>query len=151
VVSTGTFSKAYGLAGLRAGWAAGPVDAIARLRQAGPPFSLCTFSVAAASAALDAGEAAKEAFVAEVQRERPLLQAALASMGAKTWPSRANFVTAYVPDAGAFAEGLMERGVKIRSWLGKPSRDGMIRITCPGDEAEFRTLLGALESIGRLS
>jgi histidinol-phosphate aminotransferase len=151
VVSTGTFSKAYGLAGLRAGWAAGPADAIARMREAGPPFSLCTFSVAAACAALRSGEGAKEAFVAEVRRERPLLQEALAAMCAKTWPSRANFVTAYVPEAGAFAEALAAKGIRIRSWLGKPGRDGMIRITCPGDETEFRTLLEALESIGRLA
>lgn len=151
VVSTGTFSKAYGLAGLRAGWAAGPADAIARMREAGPPFSLCTFSVAAALAALNSGEAAKEAFVAEVRRERPLLQAALAAMGAKTWPSRANFVTAFVPDAGAFAEALDARGIRIRSWLGKPGRDGMIRITCPGERAEFETLLAALRDIGRLA
>jgi histidinol-phosphate/aromatic aminotransferase/cobyric acid decarboxylase-like protein len=107
--------------------------------------------VAAASAALRSGEEAKEAFVAEVRRERPLLQAALAAMGAKTWPSRANFVTAYVPEAGAFAEGLAARGIRIRSWLGKPGRDGMIRITCPGDEPEFQTLLAALKKIGRLS
>ena len=149
VVSTGTFSKAYGLAGLRAGWAAGPADAIARMRESGPPFSLSTFSVAAATAALRLGEETKESFVAEVRRERPLLQEALAAFGAKTWPSGANFVTAYVPDAGAFAEALLAKGGKIRSWLGKPGRDGMIRITCPGDEAEFRTLLGAIESIRR--
>jgi histidinol-phosphate aminotransferase len=151
VVSTGTFSKAYGLAGLRAGWAAGPADAIAKMREAGPPFSLCTFSVAAALAALRSGEAAKDAFVSQVRGERPRLQAALAALGAATWPSRANFVTAYVPDAAAFDAALLERGIKIRSWLGKPGRDGMIRITCPGDEAEFRALLGALESIGRLA
>jgi histidinol-phosphate aminotransferase len=151
VVSTGTFSKAYGLAGLRAGWAAGPADAIARMREAGPPFSLCTFSVAAASAALRSGEAAKDAFVAEVRRERPLLQAALAAMGARTWPSRANFVTAYVPEAGAFAESLLGMGVRIRSWLGKPGRDGMIRITCPGEKGEFDSLLAALRKIGRLA
>jgi histidinol-phosphate aminotransferase len=151
VVSTGTFSKAYGLAGLRAGWAAGPADAIARMREAGPPFSLCTFSVATALAALRSGEEAKAAFVAEVRRERPLLQAALADMGARTWPSRANFVTAYVPDAGAFAGALAEGGVKIRSWLGKPGRDGMIRITCPGEKAEFEMLLAALKKIGRLA
>jgi histidinol-phosphate aminotransferase len=151
VVSTGTFSKAYGLAGLRAGWAAGPADAIARMREAGPPFSLCTFSVAAALAALRSGEGAKDAFVAEVRRERPLLQAALADMGARTWPSRANFVTAYVPDAGAFARALAEGGVQIRSWLGKPGRDGMIRITCPGEKAEFEILLAALKKTGRLA
>jgi histidinol-phosphate/aromatic aminotransferase/cobyric acid decarboxylase-like protein len=42
------------------------------------------------------------------------------------------------------------RGVKIRSWTGKPGRDGMIRITCPGDELEFGRLLEALGGIGRL-
>jgi len=106
--------------------------------------------VAAALAAIGSGEAAKEAFVAEVRRERPLLQAALAAIGARTWPSRANFVTAYVPDAAAFSSALAAEGIRIRSWPGKPGRDGMIRITCPGDEAEFDYLLGALERIGRL-
>lgn len=151
VVSTGTFSKAYGLAGLRAGWAAGPADLIARLREAGPPFSLCTFSVAAALAALRSGEAAKEAFVAEVRRERPLLRAALEAMGARTWPSKANFSTAYVPDSAAFSAALAAQGVKIRSWSGKAGRDGMIRITCPGDGLEFERLLAALRKIGRLA
>jgi histidinol-phosphate aminotransferase len=153
VVSTGTFSKAYGLAGLRAGWAAGPAGAIARLREAGPPFSLCSFSVAAALAALERGERARAAFVAQVRRERPRLQAALEGMGARTWPSAANFVTAYVPDAAAIAAALAADGIAIRHWLGadERSRRGMIRITCPGEEGEFALLLEALAKIGRLA
>jgi histidinol-phosphate aminotransferase len=151
VIATGTFSKSYGLAGLRAGWAAGAAEDIARMREAGPPFSLCTFSVAAALAALGSGEAAKEAFVAQVRRERPRLQAALTELGARTWPSRANFVTAYVPDAAAFSAALASEGIKIRSWVGKPGRKGMIRITCPGEESEFARLLASLEKIGRLA
>jgi histidinol-phosphate aminotransferase len=156
VIATGTFSKSYGLAGLRAGWAAGEAADIARLREAGPPFSLCTFSVAAALAALESGEEAKEAFVAQVKRERPRLQEALASIGARTWPSAANFVTAYVPDAAAFSSALAAEGIKIRSWAGgpggdKPGRDGMIRITCPGEEGEFQYLLVALDKVGRLA
>jgi len=153
VISTGTFSKSYGLAGLRAGWAAGPAGAIARLREFGPPFSLCTFSVAVAAAALGEGEAAKEAFVAQVRRERPRLREALAAMGARTWPSAANFVTAYVPDAASFSAALARRGVRIRHWVGKDesSREGMVRITCPGEEGEFALLLEALGEIGRLS
>jgi histidinol-phosphate aminotransferase len=153
VISTGTFSKAYGLAGLRAGWAAGQAEAIARLRESGPPFSLCTFSVAAALAAMDRGENAKKAFVAQVRRERPMLNKELAAMGAKTWPSAANFVTAYVPDAASFSAALAAEGVVIRHWLGKDesSREGMIRITCPGEEGEFFFLLEALKKIGRLS
>jgi histidinol-phosphate aminotransferase len=150
VISTWTFSKAYGLAGLRAGWAAGSAANVARLRAAGPPFSLCSFSVAAALAALDFGERARAAFVARVGRERELLAAALAASGARAWPGRANFVTAYVPDAAAFSEALAARGVKIRNWIGKPGRDGMVRITCPGDERDFERLMEALGNIGRL-
>ncbi len=150
LITTNTFSKACGLAGLRTGWAAGQSGDIARLRAYGPPFSLGSFSVAAAMAALASGAPAVEAFVVQVRRERPRLQAALARIGARTWKSKANFVAAIVPDAPAFSEALAKEGIKIRSWPGKPGRDGLVRITCPGDESEFRTLLAALERIGRL-
>jgi histidinol-phosphate aminotransferase len=153
VVSTGTLSKAYGLAGLRAGWAAGPAEAIARLRDFGPPFSLCSFSMAAALAAVDRGEAAKEGFVAQVRRERPRLRETLAGMGARTWTSSANFVTAYVPDAASFSASLAAEGIAIRHWIGagESSREGMVRITCPGEEGEFALLLATLKGIGRLA
>jgi histidinol-phosphate aminotransferase len=151
VISTGTFSKACGLAGLRVGWAAGGAEDIARLRSAGPPYALGTFAIAAALAALESGAAARDAFVAEVRRERPLLRAALAAIGARTWPGSANFAAAVVPDPAAFSAAMAARGIKIRSWPGKPGRDGLIRITCPGEESEFRTLLAALDSIGRLA
>jgi len=151
VIATGTFSKAYGLAGLRAGWAAGSARDIAALRDFGPPFALSTFSAAAALAALESGEAARASFISEVRRERPLLQAALAAMGARTWPSRANFVTARVPDAPAFAATLAARGISIRTWKDDPNTKNLIRITCPGDEAEFGTLVAALGEIGRLA
>jgi histidinol-phosphate aminotransferase len=151
VVATGTFSKACGLAGLRAGWAAGSAADIAALREAGPPYALGTFAAAAALAALESGGEAKEAFVAEVRRERPILQSALAALGARTWAGRANFVAAFVPDSAAFAAALAALGVRIRTWKGKPDREGLIRITCPGDGAEFEALLEALKKIGRLA
>ena len=150
VITTNTFSKARGLAGLRAGWATGGREDIEKLRASGPPFALCSFSVAAALAALESGERAVEEFVAQVRRERPRLQAALAGMGARTWASKANFAAAFVPDSRAFSEALAREGVKIRSWTGKPGRDGLVRITCPGEEGEFQALLAALERIGRL-
>jgi histidinol-phosphate aminotransferase len=151
VIATGTFSKARGLAGLRVGWAAGSVEAITALRKAGPPFALGTFAARAALASLESGSGAVETFVAEVRRERPLLQAALTAIGAKTWAGRANFVAAIVPDVPAFSATMEAMGIKIRSWPGKPGREGLIRITCPGDRAEFEILLAALGEIGRLS
>ena len=61
-----------------------------------------------------------------------------------------NFVAAVVPDASKFTSALAAEGIKIRSWPGKIGRDGLIRITCPGDGEEFLVLLAALEKIGRL-
>jgi histidinol-phosphate aminotransferase len=150
VISTGTFSKACGLAGLRAGWAAGSAGDIARLRAAGPPYALGTFAAAAALAALESGGAAVEAFVAEVRRERPLLREALAAIGARTWEGRANFAAAYVTDPAAFSAALGAEGIRIRSWPGKAGREGLIRITCPGEATEFQALLAALKKVGRL-
>jgi histidinol-phosphate/aromatic aminotransferase/cobyric acid decarboxylase-like protein len=107
--------------------------------------------VAAALAAIGQGEAAKSAFVAQVRRERPRLQEALSAIGARTWPSAANFVTAYVPDAASFSAALAAEGIGIRHWVGKDesSREGMVRITCPGEEGEFALLLAAIRKIGR--
>jgi histidinol-phosphate aminotransferase len=153
VISTGTFSKSLGLAGLRAGWAAGSAEDIEALRQAGPPYSLSTFSVAAATAAIESDEAlaARDAFVAEVRRERPLLVSALASIGAKTWPGRANFAAAFVSDSPRFVRAIEAEGIKIRFWVGKAGRDNLVRITCPGESEEFERLLEALKKLGRLS
>ena len=153
VIVTGTFSKSLGLAGLRAGWAAGSVEDIAALSQAGPPYSLGTFAVAAAKTALESPEAqaARDAFVAEVRRERPLLVSALASIGAKTWQGRANFAAAFVPDSPFFVRALEAEGINIRFWVGKAGRDNLVRITCPGESAEFERLLAALRKIGRLA
>ena len=148
VVSTGTLSKAYGLAGLRIGWACGPAELVAELREAGPPFSLSTLAIAAGLAAL---EADPSAFVAEVRRERRILEARLASLGAVTWPGEANFVTARVEDAPALVAALEREGVLVRSWPERSAMGDFVRITCPGERGEFDALLEALEAAPRVA
>ncbi|HOX30707.1 MAG TPA: aminotransferase class I/II-fold pyridoxal phosphate-dependent enzyme [Spirochaetales bacterium] len=146
VLVAGSLSKAFGLAGLRIGWACGPEGLVSRLREAGPPYSLSSVAAAAGLAALELGEAALEPFLAEVRRERALLEAALAGLGARSWPGQANFATALVREPRRLAAALASAGVRVRTWPGASGMDKLIRITCPGDRAEFETLVAALEA-----
>ena len=91
VVVLRTFSKAYGLAGLRVGYAVGDPDIITALGKVYVPFSATSISQAAAIASLDAADellARTDAVVAE----RARVSAALREAGYTVPPSQANFV-----------------------------------------------------------
>jgi histidinol-phosphate aminotransferase len=91
VVVLRTFSKAYGLAGLRVGYAIAEPDVITALNKAYVPFSVASIAQAAAIASLDAAEellARTDAVVAE----RVRVSAALRDAGYLLPPSQANFV-----------------------------------------------------------
>jgi histidinol-phosphate aminotransferase len=117
VLVTRTFSKIYGLASLRIGWAYGPTHIVEALNRIRLPFSVPRAGEAAAVAAL-----ADEAFVArsvrlvETQRER--LDAALRGFGLRTLPSATNFVTASFAEAPLPAAeveaALAKRGILVR-------------------------------------
>ena len=147
VLLTGSFSKSRGLAGFRAGWAmTGEKTAalIEKLREAGPPFSLSSPAIEAARMALAEGEKGYASFVKRIVEERKALEKVLAGIGAATWPSQANFVSAFVPDAEAFVLALRAQGILIRYWPGNPEAGNLVRITCPGDEVSFERLTTTL-------
>lgn len=109
-----TFSKMYGLAGLRLGYGVMPewlADLLLRVKL---PFSVNILAEQAGLAALD-----DDIFVSETLRTvgegRSLLERELSALGCKVWPSQANFLMFEPPvDAGALFEALLERGVIIR-------------------------------------
>ncbi len=112
-----TFSKAYGLAGLRVGYAiasdASLIDVIDRART---PFNVNRFAQVAASAALeDPGH--MQHCVARTVAERERLRAELTTLGYQSSPSVANFLffDAY-EDASALAEKLLAHGVIVKPW-----------------------------------
>ncbi len=138
-----TFSKVYGLAGLRIGYAlASPAiaDALARVR---PIFSVNAPAQEAALASLDCREEMAER-VAHARAARAALHETLAANGLAPVPSQANFVYADVRggDGGALAERLLRAGFIVRALdgFGAP---GAIRVTCGTDEenAAFATAL----------
>lgn len=145
IVVIRTLSKAWGLAGLRLGYALGSAEVIGRMRGAGGPYSVTGPSAAIGARWLREGSEVVEAFIARVRREVGELTTALRARGWTVFASQANFVTLESPDACAFAEDLLASGIRVRSWPNDPERRSFVRITCPGDPADFAVLLEAIE------
>ncbi|MCW5775801.1 MAG: histidinol-phosphate aminotransferase family protein [Phycisphaeraceae bacterium] len=148
-VVTRTFSKAWGLAGLRVGYAIGSAEVMGWLRTVGHPFPTSGVSLALAAGALEADQAGTRAYLDRVRTERAELAELLRSLGAEAPESQGNFVLGRFADAWAVADALGARGIRVRRFeRGTPLGD-RLRITCPGDEGEFGRLVGALGEILR--
>ena len=145
IVIIRTLSKAWGLAGLRLGYALGDPAVIARLRAAGGPYAVSGPSAAIGAAWVKAGAATTDAFIAQVRTEVRALTERLRTDGWQVFDSQANFVTLQADNAQAFAGALLQQGVRVRAWPNDPQRDRLVRITCPGDADDFATLLAALD------
>lgn len=145
VIQTRTLSKAWGLAGLRVGYAAAAPEVADRLRAVGSPYPVSAWSAAVATDRLRGGEASVQAHVATVRRERDELYELLASLGARPLRSCANFVFAEFDDAARVQSGLRSVGVAVRGFDGR--MQNALRIGCPGDALAFTRLARALRSV----
>ena len=132
VVVLRTFSKAYGLAGLRIGYCVAPVELASAVRAAANPFGVTTIAQAAASASLEATEALLER-VGELVVRRTTLLKGLRELGLEVPDTQANFV--WLPSAGhthRWTNAFTDAGVMVRPYAddgGRPDRFDGIRIT----------------------
>ena len=142
LVVTRTFSKAYGLAGLRVGYAVAHPSVIAVLERLRESFNVNCVALAAATAALD--DRGHLARVREFNRsERAWLAAELTCRGCRTLPSQANFLLLDLArDAAALERHLFERGVIVRP-MGGYGLARALRISI-GSRTENLRLLEAL-------
>jgi histidinol-phosphate aminotransferase len=124
-----TFSKAYGLAGLRLGLLAGPVELMRWVRRVLSPYSVNSLALACLPPALeDTGYL--DWYVAEVLAARAEFEAALDQAGVRRWVSRANFVLVEIGKQHAeFARLMRAAGVLVRDRSSDPGCDGLVRIT----------------------
>lgn len=149
VLATRTFSKIYGLAALRVGWAyaAAPIsDALNRIRL---PFNVPSASQAAAIAALG-DERFIETSRAHARAGRAKLARFLSDHGLVVIPASSNFVTTRIPadhrlDAPAIERALAERGILVRG-LANYAMPDALRITI-GTDHEMSALYAALDEI----
>lgn len=123
-----TFSKAYGLAGLRIGCLIGSPDRLNPIRLAVPVYSVNIAAVVAVQAALQ-DQAHLDDYVRQVNESKALLYAACDRLGLQYWTSGANFVLVCAGDRGsALVSGAAKRGVYIRDRSTEPGCAGCIRI-----------------------
>lgn len=120
-----TFSKAYGLAGLRVGYALAPTEVAENQRKVAMPFGVTDLAQAAAVASLDA-EDELATRIAEVVAQRERLHGLLTEAGWPAVPSQANFVwvpagertgalDASLHDGGVIARAFPDEGIRISS------------------------------------
>lgn len=107
-----TFSKAYGLAGLRVGYVLGAPSMIGALERRRPPFSVSAPAQLAALAALDDVHHL-ETTVRLAQRERLRVGRALSALGFEVLPSQANFLCVRTGDGDGAAQTLKANGVAV--------------------------------------
>ena len=135
VLMTRTFSKLYGLAGLRVGWGYGAAEVIAALDRVRLPFNMTAPGQAAAIAALEDDDFADRS-IGHVDREREKLVAFFDRLGVRSIPSFANFVTVVfdrAEQAKAIDAALTERGVLVRG-LANYQMPNCLRVTLAGAE-----------------
>lgn len=146
VIMTRTFSKIYGLGGMRVGWGYGPQEIIDVLNRVRQPFNLSNTALAAAAAAVQ-----DQAYVAFCRSEnakwRSWLIEQLADLGVQCDPSHTNFILARFADqaeAEACDVFLQSRGVIVRRVAGY-GLPAALRMTV-GDEASCQALMDAIRA-----
>jgi histidinol-phosphate aminotransferase len=145
-----TFSKAYGLAGLRLGLLAGPVDLMRWVRRVLSPYSVNSLALACLPPALE-DTAYLDWYVSEVLAARAEFEAALDAAGVRRWPSRANFVLVEIGRCHAEFAGLMRTaGVLVRDRSSDPGCDGRVRITIGTREQMQKAAVALNETLATL-
>ena len=145
LVVTRTFSKAYGLAGLRIGYLLAAPGLVAVMERVRESFNVNGPALAAAEAALG-DEAHLESVCARNAEQRAALTRALGARGLAVLPSQTNFVLVeFGPQTAAIEVALIARGVVLRPMAGY-GLPGFLRVTI-GTPEENRALLAALDAV----
>lgn len=141
-----TFSKAYGLAGLRIGVLMGSAEQMHWVRRVSSPYNLNEAALSCLSEAL-ADQEYVRGYIADTCHGRDLLEQELRSWGVRYWPSEANFVLMHLGNlCPRFIGAMRERGILVRDRSADYGCQGCVRITV-GTAAQNERLLVALREV----
>jgi len=143
LVITRTFSKIYGLAGLRVGYALASAEIADLMNRVRQPFNCNNLALSAAAAALDDHEFVARSYAANRAGMEQIV-AGLKRLGCSHLPAHGNFVTFHVLDALTVNRKLLERGIIVRPLAGYRMPEHL-RVTV-GTESEIARFLTALEA-----
>lgn len=150
LVVSRTFSKAWGLAGLRVGYMIANERMIALIRRLKQPYNVNTLSAALAIRALRGGIARMEGNLAKMRKEREWLAEKLMGLDFEVFPSVCNFLLARPPlgakTAGEMQKEIASKGLIIRDRSGLPMIPNTFRITI-GTPEQNQKLLGCIEAL----
>lgn len=143
---TQTFSKAFGLAGLRLGYIASNKNNIKNLQKVLSPYSVNNVAVACGTAALNDPDYV-ERYVKEVKKSKTILYNALNLLGIDYFKSDANFVLVKIGTQSAeFCDKLKRKGILVRDRSSDKLLDGCVRITL-GAKEQTKKLIKAMSKI----
>jgi histidinol-phosphate aminotransferase len=148
VLVTRTFSKAWGLAGLRVGYGVGGAAFVAAVTKARGPYKVNAAAERAAAAAITENVAWMQDVARQTRVQRDRLAAALRGRrGVTVWPSEGNFVFAALSEpAAAVAERLRLRGIGVRAFSGLRNIGEALRIGA-APAAETDRVIAALDEV----
>ena len=146
VVVGRTFSKAFGLAGLRIGAITGHPDTLEPIRFAVPVYSVNVAAVAAVQAALE-DRAHLDNYLSQVKQSKALLYAACDRLGLTYWKSSANFVLVRAGDRlDAVLNAAAARRIYLRDRSSEPGCEGCLRVAA-GIVEHTRRFIDVLEEV----
>ena len=142
-----TFSKVYGLAGLRVGYGIGDTPVLDAMNKLRTPFNLTGVSQAAAKAALDDSEHVNRS-IRENAAERARLTKGLGELGLRPVRSHSNFIFIDIgPEAQELCDELLHEGVIVRplGWMGFPEAM-RVSVGIAQENEKLLTVIGRLLS-----
>ena len=146
-----TFSKVYGLAGLRIGLLAGHPDSMRFVRKVSSPYNVNSIALECLPEAL-ADDAYVSWYAEQVRQSRTLAEQTLTLLGVPFWLSHANFILMNIGDKHkAFVETMRRKGVLVRDRSSDPGCDGCVRITLGPVEHTQRGLAALEETLKEIA
>ena len=143
-----TFSKVYGLAGLRIGVLVGDAEQMSSLRLVASPYNVNAAALACLPEAV-ADQMYVSQYVSEIREVRSRLESILEAAGIKFWRSEANFILMRIgpskAQAASFVESMRSRGILVRDRSSDYGCEGCVRITV-GTENQADRLFTALQA-----
>jgi len=149
VVLVRTFSKAWGGAGLRIGFAIGDARVVDWMRRVGQPFPVSRLSLEVIEATVETGGDPTPERIERIRDERERLTVLLSDLGADPLPSQASFVAARFGDASWVRTAMAALGIAIRGFPGRSELGDWLRTTLPGNTAAFVRLTGGFRTVLR--